>query len=76
MAIKDLERTHLAQADRHIADGKTLIARQKEIVRRIAERGQPTDWAEDTLHALESSLRAFEQHRETIISMLNADQQR
>ena len=76
MAVKDLERKHLAQADRHIADCKALIARQEELVRRIAQRGQPTDWAEDTLHVLESSLHMFEQHRRLIVSALEAERRR
>ena len=67
------EGRHLAQADRHIAECKALIARQKELVRRIAQRGQPTDWAEDTLHALESSLRAFEAHRKEIVAQIDAE---
>src|SRR5262245_12037679 len=58
--MTDQARRHLAQADRHIAECKTLIARQEDLVRRVAQRGQPTDWAEDTLHALQSSLHAFE----------------
>jgi hypothetical protein len=68
----DQERRHLAQADRHIAKCKVLIARQEELLRRITERGQPTDWAEDTLRALESSLRAFEAHRKLIAAEIEA----
>jgi hypothetical protein len=69
----DQERRHLAQADRHIAECKALIVRQQELVRRIAQRGQQTDWAEDTLNALQSSLRAFEAHRKLIVSALQAE---
>jgi len=72
-AMTDKEHRHLTQADRHIAECKALIARQQELVRRIAQRRQPTDWAEDTLNALQSSLRAFEAHRELIVSALRAE---
>ena len=70
MTDQEQERRHLAQADRHIAECKTLIARQEQLVRRIAQRGQPTDWAKDTLWALESSLRAFEAHRKLIVAQI------
>jgi hypothetical protein len=61
----DQERRHFAQAVRHIAKCKVLIAR-------ITERGQPTDWAEDRLRALESSLRAFDAHRKLIVAEIKA----
>src|SRR5262245_37951347 len=48
VTMTDQARRHLAQADRHIAECKALIARQEELVRRITQRGQPTNWAEDT----------------------------
>jgi len=71
--MTDQERRHLTQSDRHIAECKALIARQEGLVRRIAQRRQPTDWAEDTLKALQSSLRAFEAHRKLIVSALDAE---
>lgn len=71
--MTDQERRHLAQADRHIAECKALIARQKELVLRITQRGQPADWAEDTLRAFESNLRAFEAHRNEIVVQIDAD---
>ena len=57
--MTDQARRHLAQADRHIAECKALIARQEELVRRITQHGQPANWAEVTLLAFESSLRAI-----------------
>jgi hypothetical protein len=71
--MTDQERRHLAQADRHIAECKALIARQEELVRRIAQRGQPTDWAQNTLRAFESNLRAFEAHRNEIVAQIDAE---
>jgi hypothetical protein len=45
----------------------------KKNSQRVTERGQPTDWAEDTLHALQSSLRVFEAHRRLIVSQMDAE---
>ena len=61
--MTDQERRHFAQADRHIAQCKGHVARQQELIRQLAQRGQSTLWAEDTLEALQTSLRAFEAHR-------------
>ena len=74
VTMTDQERRHLAQADRHIAECKALIARQEELVRRIAQRGQPTDWAQNTLRAFESNLRAFEAQRNEIVAQIDAEQ--
>jgi hypothetical protein len=48
-AMTDQERK---QADRHIAECKGHIANQEEVIRQLAQRGQPTLWAEDMLDAL------------------------
>jgi hypothetical protein len=58
---------YLAQAERHIAIARDRIARQKRIVDKLAQAGQETDCAVSMLRALETCLRAFEQHRETIL---------
>ena len=57
---------YLAQAERHIAMAQERIARQKDIVDKLVQTGQETDCATSMLHALETCLHAFEQHRETI----------
>ena len=57
---------YLAQAERHIAIAEDRIARQKRIIDKLAQAGQETDCAVSMLHALETCLHAFEQHRETI----------
>ena len=62
---------HLAQADRLIADCLDRIARQREVIRTEYEQGLPTDIAQSMLRALEESLRAFEKHRQYIITRLN-----
>ena len=57
---------YLAQAERHIAMAEDRITRQTRIIDKLAQAGQETDCAVSMLHALETCLHAFEQHRETI----------
>ena len=57
---------YLAQAERHIAFIENRIARQKRIIQDRIQAGEETDCAVSMLHALETSLHAFEQHCETI----------
>jgi uncharacterized coiled-coil protein SlyX len=57
---------YLAQAERHIAMVEDRIAWQKRIIDQLAQAGRETDCAVSMLHALETSLHALEQHRETI----------
>jgi hypothetical protein len=58
---------YLAQAERHIAITEERIARQQRIVDELVQAGQETDCAVSMLHALETCLHAFEQHREMIL---------
>jgi hypothetical protein len=57
---------YLAQAERHVAIAQERIARQKTIIDELVQEGQETDCAISMLHALETCLQAFEQHREII----------
>jgi hypothetical protein len=63
-----MERKHLAEADRHIAKCKAQVARQQKIIRQMTLRARSTLWARDMLGVLETSLRAFERHRERVVS--------
>jgi hypothetical protein len=63
-----MERKHLAEADRRIAKCKVHIARQQKRIRQMTLHGQSTLLARDMLGAMEASLRAFERHRERILS--------
>jgi hypothetical protein len=74
--MTEQDRRHLAQADRHIAECKGHVARQEELIQRIRMRGQPTEWAEQTLDLLKGALGDFEKHRELIASKIDAEQQR
>jgi len=69
------ERRHLAQADRHIAQAKGYVVRQRLIIDRLAARGLSTDDAYLTLAAFEGTLQAFERHRATILSSLRSDRE-
>jgi len=64
------ERAHLAQADRHIDEAKTHIDRQREFIEKLRKGGHDTELAESMLHALETSLRALEHHRDLILDRL------
>jgi hypothetical protein len=64
----DQERRHLVQADQHIDECRGQIGRLEKLIKRQAQRGEPTNWARHMLEALQSSLRAFEKYREDIIS--------
>jgi hypothetical protein len=64
------EGAHLIQADRHIARCKRQIARQREIIELLKLAGNDAELAVSMLHALETSLRAFERHRELILDRL------
>jgi hypothetical protein len=57
---------YLAQAERHVAMVEDRISWQKRIIDKLAQAGQETGCAVSMLHALETSLHALEQHRETI----------
>jgi hypothetical protein len=50
--MTDMERKHLAEADRRIAKCKAKVARQQKIIRQMTLRGQSTLWARDMLGAL------------------------
>jgi len=63
---------YIAQAERHITFVEERIDRQKRIIDELAETGRETDCAVSMLHALETCLRALEQHRKTIFERCEA----
>jgi hypothetical protein len=63
-----LRLTHLALANRQIAELAVQVARQREIVKHGFDTGQRSEMAESLLHALEESLGAFEKHRIFLLS--------
>ena len=65
---REREREHLVQVDRHIAECKTHIARQRE--KELLRDGRDTELAVSMLHALRGNLRSFERHRALVIERL------
>jgi hypothetical protein len=63
-----LRLTHLALANRQIAELAVQVARQREIVKHGFDTGQRSEMAESLLYALEGSLRLFEKHRIFLLS--------
>jgi hypothetical protein len=68
--MTDHERRHLAQADQNIAECKSQIARQREIIEELREGGHETDLAQLMLRVLEGNLLAFERQRQGILDRL------
>jgi hypothetical protein len=66
----DLELERLVQADRHIAQAKVHVVRQRQIVLDLLLGGRPREEAGTLLKRLEESLRAFERHRQLILDRL------
>jgi hypothetical protein len=65
-------RSHLAQANRSIADLKADIARERVILEHALDVGHPLEVAESMLHALEAALRIFEKHRQLVLRPVEA----
>jgi hypothetical protein len=53
---------YLAQAERHVAQFRDRVVRQKQIVDELTQAGHDTDCAASMLRALEKCLHAFEEH--------------
>jgi len=64
------ELEHLRQAERHIDEAKALIEAQREFVRELTQKGQDPEVANSGLRAMERTLKAFERHRDVILSWL------
>jgi hypothetical protein len=56
----------LAQAGQLIAECKTRIARQREVIANAFQTGHDTEVAVSLLRAFEASLQAFEKHRQLV----------
>jgi hypothetical protein len=69
-AVTELERKHLVEIDRRIAECKSYITKQRDLIERAIQQGRSTEVAEDTLEALETSLRTFERQRQRLLDRL------
>jgi hypothetical protein len=68
--VTELERKHLAETDRRIAECKSYIAKQRELIERAIQRGRSTEVAETTLESLEASLCTLERQRRLLLDRL------
>ena len=64
------EREHLAEADRHIMQGRARVEAQKVRIASMQERGYDTSLAEDFLRLLVTTLKQLTSHRELILQAL------
>jgi hypothetical protein len=71
--VRELERKHLVETDRHIAECKAYIAKQRDLIARAIQQGRFTEVAEETLEALETSLRALERQRQRLLDRLKSE---
>jgi hypothetical protein len=51
-AVTELERKHLVETDRHIAECEAYIAKQRYLIERAIQQGRSTEVAEETLEGL------------------------
>ena len=63
----DLKR-ELAQAERHIAEGKKHIGRQMVIIAELERDGHDTATAKELLDTLEQTQQLHESHRQHVLS--------
>ena len=70
LSFDSMIRSHLAQANRYIAELRADIARERVIIEHALDAGYPAVVAESMLHALEAALRIFEKHRGLILDEL------
>src|SRR5262249_9652468 len=72
-AVTELERKHLVETDRHIAECETYIARQRDLIERAIQQGRSTEVAAETLESLEASLQALERQRQRLLDRLKSE---
>ena len=53
-------------AKRHVAEQEALIAKHRELIRRLQDAGQPDDLARDILAIMEQTLAIFRQDLERL----------
>jgi hypothetical protein len=68
-----IERKHLVETDLHIAECEAYIANQRDLIERAIQQGRSTEVAEETLEALEASLRALERQRQRLLERLKSE---
>jgi hypothetical protein len=71
--VTELERKHLTEVDRNIAECEAHIAHQRELIERAIQKGRSTQVAEETLDALQASLRALAKRRRWLLDRLKSE---
>jgi hypothetical protein len=64
--MTDKPESDLAMAARHVAEGRRIVAQQRERIARLKAGGHPTADHEQTLQVLESTLQILEDHQRQI----------
>jgi hypothetical protein len=59
----------LTQAVRHVAEGRLIVARQRELISVLKAKGHATAPQEQTLQIFESTLRLLEDHERLLRSV-------
>jgi hypothetical protein len=67
---EQIERRHLAEADRHVTQGRARVGAQRARIARMEQLGADTALAEDFLSLLETTLKRLISHRELILKSL------
>ena len=67
----DLREDHLALAERHICEANSRIARQQQLIRKLAQDGHDTTQAEALLDLMQDSLSLIEDHLRLLLSERN-----
>lgn len=60
----------LAQAERHIADGKKRARQQAELVEELRRQGRDASEAEEQLAAMRDALKTLGEHQRHVLSAL------
>jgi hypothetical protein len=63
---RDLLKDHLAQAERHIAEGRDHVERQRQIVEEVVRRGENADRSKALLELFENTLEAHFEERDRL----------
>jgi len=67
---EEMERRHLAQANRHIEEATRRIARQELLIAKLERNGRDTTTAKELLRHFEELLRLMVRHRALILQRL------
>lgn len=65
------ERFNLTQADRHIVEGEERVSRQRLLIERLRQDGQPTEVAEQHLSTLLDTMAEWWDHRDAIFARIH-----